>query len=73
MISIPVAASRARMLRPSRPMIRPLISSLSMWKTGDGVLDSRLRSQALDRLHDDALGLLVGGHLRFLDDLVDIA
>ena len=26
-ISTPVAASRARMLRPSRPMIRPLISS----------------------------------------------
>ena len=42
-------------------------------KDGDGVLDSRLRSQALDRLDDDALGLLVGGHLRLLDDLVDIA
>ena len=40
---------------------------------GDGVLDSRLGSQALDRLYDDALGLLVGGHLRFFDDLVDIA
>ena len=40
---------------------------------GDGVLDSRLRSQALDRLDDDALGLLIGGHLRFFDDLVDIA
>ena len=33
MISIPVADSRARMLRPSRPMMRPLISSLSIWKT----------------------------------------
>lgn len=32
-ISIPVAASNARMLRPSRPMIRPLISSDSTWKT----------------------------------------
>ena len=40
---------------------------------GDGVLDSRLGRQALDRLYDDALGLLVGGHLRFFDDLVDIA
>ena len=28
-----MAASKARMLRPSRPMIRPLISSLSIWKT----------------------------------------
>ena len=32
-ISTPVAASRARILRPSRPMIRPLISSESIWKT----------------------------------------
>ena len=40
---------------------------------GDGVLDSRLGRQALDRLYDDALGLLIGGHLRFFDDLVDIA
>ena len=30
MISTPVAASRVRMLRPSRPMILPLTSSLSM-------------------------------------------
>ena len=40
---------------------------------GDGVLNSRLRSQTLDGLHDDLLGLLVGGHLRLFDDLVDIA
>ena len=32
-ISTPVAASRARMLRPSRPMMRPFTSSLSMWNT----------------------------------------
>lgn len=29
-ISTPVAASKARMLRPSRPMMRPFTSSLSM-------------------------------------------
>ena len=29
-ISIPVAASKARIFRPSRPITRPLISSLSM-------------------------------------------
>ena len=40
---------------------------------GDGVLNGRLRSQTLDGLHDDLLGLLVGGHLRLFDDLVDIA
>ena len=32
-ISTPVAASKARILRPSRPMIRPLISSDSIWNT----------------------------------------
>ncbi|MNY43292.1 hypothetical protein D3C86_1782390 [compost metagenome] len=32
MISTPVAASKARILRPSRPIIRPLISSFSMLK-----------------------------------------
>ena len=32
-ISTPVAASSARMLRPSRPMIRPFISSDSIWNT----------------------------------------
>src|SRR5438034_318242 len=31
--SMPVACSRARMLRPSRPMIRPFISSLGRWTT----------------------------------------
>ena len=33
MNSTPVDASRARMFRPSRPMIRPLMSSLEMLKT----------------------------------------
>ena len=33
MISTPVAASNARMFRPSRPMIRPLTSSFSILKT----------------------------------------
>ena len=32
-ISTPVAASSARILRPSRPIMRPLISSDSMWNT----------------------------------------
>ena len=32
-ISTPVAASKALILRPSRPMIRPLTSSLSIWNT----------------------------------------
>ena len=37
-----------------------------------GVLDGRLRGHALDRSHDNPLGLLRGGHLRFLDGFVHI-
>ena len=33
MISMPVAASSARILRPSRPIMRPFTSSLSILKT----------------------------------------
>ena len=44
MRSIPVAISRARMLRPSLPMIRPFISSLgsSMKVTVDSMTSRRL-------------------------------
>ncbi len=37
----------------------------------DGVLDGRFRRYALNRGHDDALGLLRCGHLGLLDGLVD--
>ena len=40
---------------------------------GDGVFDRRLGGDTLDRLDDDLLGLLVGGHLCLLDDLIDVA
>ena len=38
----------------------------------DGVFDGRFCRHALDRGHDDALGLLRGGHLGLLDGFVDI-
>ena len=40
---------------------------------GHGVFDGGLGGDTLYRLHDDALRLLVGGELRFIHDVVDIA
>ncbi len=40
---------------------------------GDGVLDGSLCGDALNRLYDNALGLLAGGHLGIVHDVVDIA
>ena len=62
--STPVACSRARMLRPSRPMMRPFISSLGMVTDGLGRLHRGLGGAALDGLGDDparpAPGLFLG-------------
>ena len=38
-----------------------------------GVLNSSFGSYTLNRLHYDALGLLVGGKLGFVHDVVDVA
>ena len=40
--------------------------------SGNRVLDRRLRRYPLDRLDHDLLRLLISGHLRLLDDLVDV-
>ena len=47
--STPVACSKARMLRPSRPMMRPFISSLGSADDGDGRLAGVVGG---DPLHD---------------------
>ena len=47
----------------SRPMMRPLMSSLSMLNTLTEFSMAWLGGHALDGLHHDALGLLVGGEL----------
>ncbi len=39
---------------------------------GDRVLDGSLGGDALDGLHHDALGLLVGGHFGLVHDVVDV-
>ena len=49
MRSMPVAASSARMLRPSRPMMRPFMSSDGQRHGRDGALGDVLARVALDR------------------------
>ena len=60
MRSMPVAASRARMLRPSRPMMRPFMSSDGSGTTRDGALGDVLAGVALDRGAEDPLAALFG-------------
>ena len=48
------------MLRPSRPMIRPFISSFGQVDDGHRVLGGVVRGDALHRGHDDVAGLLGG-------------
>ena len=58
--SMPVACSRARMLRPSRPMMRPFISSLGRWTTDDRHLGGVVDHDALDGGDDDVARLVLG-------------
>ena len=57
--------SSARMLRPSRPMIRPFRSSLGRSTTGDRGLDRVFGGAALDGLRDDGARALGGLLARF--------
>ena len=73
MRSTPVAASRARMLRPSRPMMRPFRSSEGSSTTRDRRLDHRVRRETLDRHADDPPRFLRGLLVGFLLDAADEA
>ena len=73
MISIPVAASSARMLRPSRPIILPLYLVVVDVEHSHGILHRRLRSHPLDGLDYDSLGFLGGSQLGVVHYVVDIA
>ena len=53
MTSTPVAVSKARMFRPSRPMIRPFISSLGSGTAATVRLGGVLRGEPLDGHRDD--------------------
>src|SRR5438093_1113128 len=64
--STPVACSRARIFRPSRPMMRPFISSLGMATTETDVPAFRTLdlgtcvAYLLFQVHADAVGFLFG-------------
>ena len=55
----PVTASKARMLRPSRPMMRPFMSSLGQGEHAHGRLRGLLGGDPLDRDGDDLAGALL--------------
>ncbi len=59
-MSTPVAASRALMLRPSRPMMRPFISSLGSGTTRHGLLGHVVAGVAPDGQRGDFPGLAGG-------------
>ena len=63
MTSTPVACSNARMFRPSRPMMRPFISSLGRATAATVRFGGVLGGDALDRHGEDALGLPLGAFL----------
>ncbi len=67
--STPVSFSSARMLRPSRPMIRPFISSLGSSTSRVVRLARVRRGQPLHRDREDAAGTALGLALRLLLDL----
>ena len=71
--STPVACSRARMLRPSRPMMRPFMSSLGKRHDRDGRFGDVVDGDALDGRCQDLAGRDGRFGLRFLLELVDPA
>ena len=73
MRSMPVAASSARMLRPSRPMMRPFRSSRRQRHHRDGALGDVLAGVALDGGADDASSSALRPRLaRLVLDLLDL-
>ena len=67
-----MAASMARMLRPSRPMMRPFMSSLGSVHHRDRALGDELAGQPLDGDRDDLLGPAIGFLARLLLDQADV-
>ena len=71
--STPVTASKARMLRPSRPMMRPFMSSRRQREDGDGRLRGLLGGDPLDGQGDDLARAAVGLLPRLLLEVADQA
>lgn len=71
MISMPVAPP-APDITAFAAIMRPFTSSLSILKTVTEFSIAGLGGHALNRLHDDFLGLFAGGHLGLFHDFVDV-
>jgi hypothetical protein len=67
----PVTDSKARMLRPSRPMIRPFISSAGQVQHADHALRGLLAGDPLDRVDHDGAGPLLAVRLSLGLDVAD--
>ncbi len=72
MTSTPVACSKARMFRPSRPMIRPFISSEGSCTTDTVVSAVVIRGHPLDGEGQDLLPLPFRGPGRFFLDVPEV-
>ena len=70
--STPVAASIARMLRPSRPMMRPFMSSLGQRDHRHGALGDELAGEPLDGDRHDLLRPAIGLLARLGLDLTNV-
>ena len=71
MKSTPVRCSSARMLRPSRPMMRPFMSSAGSWTTDDRRLGGVAGGEALHDDGEDVAHAALGVALGLLLDLAD--
>ena len=71
-MSMPVAASSARMLRPSRPISRPFEIVRRQRHDGDGALVHELAREPLDRRRDDRLRARGRLRVRVVLDLLDL-
>ena len=69
MKSMPVVFSRVRMLRPSRPMMRPFMSSEGRWTTDTVVSATWLAAVRWIRQREDVAGAAVGLAARLFFDL----
>ena len=72
MISMPVVASSARDITAFAADNAALHLVAVDIEDRDRVFDRRLGGHALNRLHDDFLGLFAGGHLGLFHDFVDV-
>ena len=71
-ISTPVAASNARMFRPSRPITSALYVIIFDVKNGDGVFNGLFGSNSLNCFYHNLLGIATGIDLSFIYNVLNL-